>query len=404
VSQDDRRDVLDLGLVDEPESAAAESAGPRRPDVRRRAVLTLAGLAVVGGGVALTRSRASTPAKDATPTPSPTTGEPTGRPTPIPLPPGMVAVTQLPDPLLDGRSLDLFGFSSNDVVRIEIATGRITRTVLPPLSDVGVSFVPIRRGVLVHRDDGGPAYLVRDGRSAEEAAPALAGRGPLLPGPDPDHVWMMGASDSVTYIGLMGVDGHPTGIAVTLPSYRSSDPVPDGGGYPLVFGVGGTYWARPGGLTRVTTGAVVAGGPLGWLVVDCDDRARCSGSLVTRAGSRRSVRGLLEAGLSVGNAALPAGALSPDGRAAALFVGNPARNMRLVILDVATGKRRPTDLALVAGNVSQSLAWTADGRWLFAVDSSARIIAIDTATGRGQPLVPDTIVPALPFIEQIALR
>ena len=48
--------------------------------------------------------------------------------------------------------------------------------------------------------------------------------------------------------------------------------------------------------------------------------------------------------------------------------------------------------------------WTPDGRWLFAVDSSARIIAIDPATGRGAPLVPDTIVPSLPFIEQIALR
>ena len=153
----------------------------------------------------------------------------------------MVVTTQLPDPLLDGRSLDLFGFSSSDVVRIEVGAGRITRTVLPPQSDVGLSFVPVRRGVLVHRDDGGPTYFVRDGRSPQEADPALAGPGPLLPGPDLDHVWMMSAADPVTYIELMGVDGRPTGVSVTLPSYRSSDPIPDGGGYPLVFGVGGTY-------------------------------------------------------------------------------------------------------------------------------------------------------------------
>jgi hypothetical protein len=404
VSEDDRPDVLDLGVVDAPEGARAETAGPRRPHVRRRALLTLGGLAVVGGGVALTRSQASTPPKDATPTPSPTTPEATARPTPIPLPPGLVAVTQLPRPLLDGRPLDLFGFSSNSIVRIQIATGRITRTVLPPLSDVGLSFVPIRRGVLVHRDDGGPTYLVRDGRSPQEADPALAGPGPLLPGPDLDHVWMMGAKDPVAYIELIGVDGHATGVAVTMPSYRSSDPIPDGAGYPLVFGIGGTYWARPDGLTRVTTGVVFAGGPIGWLVADCDQRARCSGALVTRTGSRRTVPGLLGPDLLVGNPSLPAGALSPDGGTAALFVGDPARNMRLVLIDLATGKRRPTDLAIVAGNVSQSLAWTSDGRWVFAVDSSARIIAIDAATARGQPLVPDTIVPALPFIEQIALR
>jgi hypothetical protein len=404
VSQEDRRDVLDLGMVDEPEGARAEPAGPRRPAVSRRAVLALAGAAVVGGGVALTRSCEPTAPKEAGPTPSPTTSRtatvrPAPRPTPV-----QVVVTQLPGPLLDGRSLDLFGFSSNAIVRVEVAAGRVTRTVLPPLSDVGLSFVPIRGGVLVHRDDGGPTYLIRDGRGLQEADRALAGPGPLLPGPDLDHVWMMGASDAVPNIRLMGIDGHPTGVAVTLPPYRWSDPIPDGGGYPLVFGIGGTYWARPDGLTRVTTGAVCAGGPVGWLVADCDEHARCSGALVTRSGSRRTVQGLIDPELAVGNPPFPEGVLSPDGRTAALFVGDPALNMRLVLFDLASGKRRPTDLIMVGGSVSQSLAWTADGRWLFAVDSSARIISIDPASGRSRLLVPDSIVPALPVFEKIALR
>jgi sugar lactone lactonase YvrE len=50
------------------------------------------------------------------------------------------------------------------------------------------------------------------------------------------------------------------------------------------------------------------------------------------------------------------------------------------------------------------LAWSPDGRWLFAVDSSARIVAVDPRTGRMNLVVPDTIVPALPVVQEVATR
>lgn len=403
MTDDDRPEVLDLGVVHEPHTAV-DSHSPKgsRPGPSRRGLLALAGLAVVGGGlaVAVRPSGSASSNKQVRPpaTPAPTQPGP-------PPPSGEVDVTPLGGPLLDGRRTDVFGFSSNALVRVELATGRVTRTGLPSLSQADLSFVPVRGGVLVHRTDLGRTYLVPDGLPPEEGPEGLTGFGPLLPGPDLDHVWILLGSGARSTVTLMGVDGRTTGIAVGLPAYTSSEPVPDGGGYPLVIGVGGAYWAGPQGLRRVTSGAVVASGPTGWLAVECDERDRCSGVLVDRAGGRhRPAIGVLSPDLPADHAFVPSGVLSPDGRKAALYVGDPQRSLRLVVLDLATGAATRTDLALVGGAVSQSLAWTPDGRWLFGVDASARIVAVDPISGRGRLLVPDTIVPAMPVVQDIAVR
>jgi hypothetical protein len=403
VADDDGPEVLDLGAVDERPAAPAEAGPPHRPDTTRRSLLALAGLAVVGGGVALLRSRGSAPPSSAAPTPSPTPTATAG-PTRMSLPPGFVTVTQLPAPLLDGPALDLFGFSDTALVRVELATGRVTRTSLPALADVRLAFVPVRGGVLVHREDGGPSYVVRDGHSPEEAAPQLSGPGPMLPGPDLDHVWMMDAAGAAPTLRLLGRDGRRTGTSLALPRYGAYEPVADGAGYALVYGVGGAYSARPEGLLRVTTGAVLATGRKGWLALDCDEHAVCSAVLVDRSGRRRAVAGVTAPDVGFNTPALPDGALAPDGRTVALYVGDPSRALRLVLVDLASGDRRGTDLTLVGGPVSQSLVWSPDGRWLFGVDSSARIVAVDPRTGRLQLLVPDTLVPAIPVIQQVALR
>jgi hypothetical protein len=401
VTDDDRPEVLDLGVVDD---AQARPPGPRGAghQVSRRAVLALGGLAVAGGGAALVHALTSSPARRAEP-PGPTPTGPTSTPAPPAPgpPPGDVAVTVLPGPLLGGPKLDVFGFSYTAVVRVELATGRVTRTTLPPLSDTTLWFAAVRSGVLVHRDDGGATYLIADGRGPEPAAPALAGDGPLLPGPDPDHVWVMGGTSSRPALTLVAIDGRPTGTSVELAAFPQYGPVADGGGYPLVAGVGGIYWARPQGPVRVTTGVVLASGPTGWLVLDCDDRDRCSGALVDRTMAHRPVPGVVAADLVT---SYPGGAISPDGRTAAFYVGDPTRNEQLVLLDLATGKRMPTDLNQVGGAVTESVAWSPSSRWVFAVDSSARMVAVDAGTGRTTLLVPDTIVPALPVVQQTAVR
>ena len=106
----------------------------------------------------------------------------------------------------------------------------------------------------------------------------------------------------------------------------------------------------------------------------------------------------------IGDLSVPFGALSPDGRSAALYVQDPRQGRRLVVLDLVTGQRVRTELALVDGPGPGRLAWTPDGRWLLAVDSAARILALDPATGRAAPLVPDTVVPAIPVVQEVAVR
>ena len=403
MADDDGSEVLDLGVVDEPEQPGAAGLPPRRPGSTpsRRALLALAGVAVVGGGAVVVRSRSSSPppARSA-PTPTPSAS---ALPTSAGLDGPDVVVTDLRRPLLAGGRGDVFGFGPNAIVRVELGTGRVTRTRMPQLSD-SPTFVPVRGGVLVHLGDVGATYVVPDGSGPQEAPRGLLGIGPMLPGPDLDHVWLVSTSGSQPTLRLVGIDGRPTGTAVGLPQYGSSDPTPDGGGFPLLQGLGGTYWARaPQGLQRITTGTVVAAGRTGWLVIDCDDRDRCSGARVDRSGHRSSVPGLVNGDLAVGYG-VPSGALAPGGDRAAIYVGDPQKDVRLVLLDLRTGNRTRTDLTLVPGAPSQSLVWSPDGRWVFAVDASARIVAVDPRTGTVRPLVPGTIVPAIPVVQEVAVR
>ncbi|MGZ4613370.1 MAG: TolB family protein [Kineosporiaceae bacterium] len=411
MADDDGPEVLDLGVVGSPDQGpdGADPAGrlvptpePARRGLSRRGLVALGGLAMLGAGVAAARAASTQPsAPPARAVPPPTS---TGGPSPQGVGSGEVDVTELGGPLLGGRHADVFGFSNSAIVRIELATGRVTHTALPPLSDAPLTFAAVRGGAVVHRDDSGPGFLVPDGRPPIPLPRGLDGPGPLLPGPDLDHVWVLSGSGQRAIMVLTALDGRPTETAVELPAFTSDEPLPDGAGYPLCFGVGGVYWGRPRGLQRVTAGAVVASGPTGWLVLVCDARDRCSGTVDERTGRRRAVLGLVDAQHPVGEMELLTGALSPDGGRAALYVGDALRALRLVVLDVATGDRLITDLSLVEGAVSQSLAWTPDGHWLVAVDASARILAVDPATGSARPLVPGTIVPALPVVEQIAVR
>jgi hypothetical protein len=402
----DAPEVLDLGPVDATDTATPAGEGmasEQRHPASRRGVLTLAGLGVAGGVGLSVRNRGSPPTARAAPLPAPTVTAPVA-PDDDAQASAPVVVSELGGPLLGGPRVDVFGLGAGGVIRVELATGRMTRTQLPPMPGGNVSFVPVRDAVLVHVGDFGPVYVVPDGRLPQVAPAGLAGIGPLLPGPDPDHVWVVRGPGSPAYLVLLDVRGEPTGTVAPLPAFGTTKPIADRTGFSLAKGVGGTYWAGPPGLRRVTTGAVVATGPTGWLVVECDDRDTCSGVLVTRGGGRRPVDGVLEPSPPVGDLSVPFGALSPDGRSAAFYAQDRVRGRRLVVLDLVTGRRRRTALNLVDGPGPGRLAWTPDGRWLLAVDSSARILALDPATGGAAPLVPDTVVPAIPVVQEVAIR
>jgi hypothetical protein len=376
VRDDDPVEVLDLGTLQEPEVPGA------RPRPSRRALLTLGGLVAAGAGLSATANRRSA----STPPPQ------------SPVPDGRVVVTDLGRALAGGSRLDVFGFNQEEVVRVELATGRVTRTGLGGLEHAPLDVVPVRGAVLVHRRDDGSGYVIADGRAPTRIAPALHAVGPMLPGPDPDHVWIMRGSGRRPRIQLVALDGRPAGAAVRITANLPSAPIVDGGGYPLFLGVTGTYWAGPHGLRPVTRGAIVADGPTGWLVLECDSLG-CAALLVGRTGNRRPLPSLLHAPARGGG--IVGGTLAPDGRRAALFEGDPDSGLRLDLVDLPTGSVVPTGVTVAPGAVLRSPRWSPHGRLVLCVDDSGRILAVDAGTGRADALLPQN---ALPPMEDIALR
>jgi hypothetical protein len=105
-----------------------------------------------------------------------------------------VVVTQLGHRVLGVRAgWELFvrgsrGLSGppGELVRIQLAKGRLTRTTVPALLSTGpVSFLVQPRTVIIRPFDFVPGYLVPDGRPAERLSGGLSLRGPAVPGPQP---------------------------------------------------------------------------------------------------------------------------------------------------------------------------------------------------------------------------
>jgi hypothetical protein len=311
-----------------------------------------------------------------------------------------VAVTDLGHPLLGVTAgWDLVALGHDVLLRIHLASGRITRTALPPLGDAAVSLVPARGRILIHPNDYGQGYVVADDRPVAEMPSVLNGGGPMLPGPDQDHVWVQTSwepmdGSSRRRMQLVTLAGDAAGIAVAVPLFVG-DAMPDGAGYLLFEGVGGVYHGEPAGLSRLTGGALVAVGPPGWLTVDCDDQARCGTVLHRRDGTRQAVP------VTLGPQA-PPGILSADGRTAALVdvgpVGNPGR-AQAILIDLGSRARRVVDLPLWPTGAEGTITWSPDDRWLFAIDATGQVRAVDTRT---RDVV--DLAPRLPPVLQLAVR
>ncbi|MGZ4624873.1 MAG: hypothetical protein ACXV3S_01090 [Kineosporiaceae bacterium] len=395
---DEPGEVLDLGVVeDAPDPAATPPAGPGSR-LSRRGLVTAGGLVVVAGALAVVSARgSSTPARPPTPSRSASAGpSPAGTPRPSPSPRPAVADTELGHPLLGATGAwDLFALGQGVVLRIRPASGRITRTALPPLGDTDISLVPARGRLLIHPTDYRQGYLVPDGRPVVELPVGLDGAGPMLPGPDADHVWMQVQEAGHAVMSLVGLEGRATGVRVAVPAY-AAPPLPDGRGNLLFEGIGGVYLGDTRGLRRLTQGALIAVGSSGWLTLDCDDRALCSTVLLSRDGGRRTVPAAIAP-------QYPHGVLSPDGRMAALFIdpgtsGDPGR-MGLGLLDLMTGARHTVDVALSPTGGAGTLVWSPDSRWLLAVGETGELTVVDPRRRTESPLAP-----GLPLVFELAVR
>jgi hypothetical protein len=396
-----KRPEVDLGEVQRGRSDVLEFGGPakgRPPPWRRWAPWVLAALLAIAVVVAVTMRGHQDRAPTATPTPTPTPVVTTpSDPTTAPGLPGPRTV-DTGRPLLGIRAKwDLFGYGPAGVVRIEWAAGRVVTTEVPHLNSSGpVSFIATPTGAVVRPLDGVLGYLVPDGAAARELTGRLGNGGPALPGPTDGTVWVPGDQqpDRQSYI-LLGANGRPTGTTVTLPAaVEDGFAEPDGTGYLTLTGVGGVYLAKPGGLTRITTGILLATGPTRWLAQECDDQARCGPVVIDRGnGARHPIRTPPGVTAVTGVSGVSEGLISPDGRTAALLAVDPGGSDTLQIVDLTTGGYRSADIALDQSTTGDgTMVWAPDSSLLFVASANGQLLPIDPKTGKTKPL-PVTLQP-----------
>jgi hypothetical protein len=306
-------------------------------------------------------------------------------------------VTSLGHPLLDvPADWELFARGPGVVVRIQLKLARITTTAVLASGDVPVVFFVGSDRALVRSLDDTTGYVVRDGKQAVELPPFLRDGVWMLPGPDPQHLWIDQPPGGQYVLALRKLDGTPTGVTIEVP--RGVDVAgSDSAGYLLLSGIGGVYDARPGSAHRITTGILLAGGPTRWLTVECDDSLSCTNVVIDRLSGARHT---LDA--PVDSFEPNSGTISPDGRTVALprYADINSSGIRLVDLD--SGADRSVKATLPHGMGLQTgshMVWSPDSRWLFATDAAGRVMIINRATGRAAPLGTP-----LPPVAQLILR
>jgi hypothetical protein len=392
----------DISLDLDHQGDVVEFGGPpRRPvDWRRWALPVVLLLAVAVVGAVALRSRGDRPSAAASPSPASPSPAPTASASPLNSTDNSPGGTQVGHPLLGvTANWELFARNDTQVVRVELAAGRVTWTPVPGLASGGpVSFLALPDSVLVRPLDFVPGYRIKDGQPAALLGGALNLGGPVLPGPRPGTVWVALEADSrISRLQLVDADGASVGKSVTLPGNADPYPYPDGSGNILAMGVGGVYSLGPGGAQRVSTGRLVATGPTRWVTQDCDDQARCSLVVIDKSsGSKRSLP----------NAPIPVsytiGVISPDGRTAAFVnhLGDGSAPSIVLMLDLNTGQQLPFSLTVDPQyDESGILAWSPDSRWLFCIDQSGVVHAVDPATGQDHDLGV-----TLPRVKQLTIR
>jgi hypothetical protein len=297
----------------------------------------------------------------------------------------------------------------DDLVQIQFARGRITRTYVPTLDSASPdgAFVTGARQTIIRSSDLVPAYVVPAGRQARALSGPLAGDGPLIPGPGRTQAaWVIAGPPTSPYLSLVTLAGHKAGPVIRFPDGGPQLPataVSDGrGGVLVTTGSLAVCDAGPG-WDRLVPGTVVAVGPAGWPVVTCGPQYRHGRNEVisTPGGSRRVLPGSAAAEPYYFSWP-PAGVIAADGSTAALAESGPRNSLTVHLVNLRTGTT--TDLGVplsVAGSNynTQSMAWSPGSRWLFAAAAGGRLVAVSTRTGRAESLGV-----ALPAIDQVAIR
>jgi len=375
------------------------SFGSRRPDGRWRsgrllivcgaAVVAVAAVAAVVAMMVIGHGNNPPRARSANPPLAGSASPPLARP----------ARTGQAGPHLLGvrASWELFGYAPGWVVRIQFASGRITRTAVPPVQSGGpVSFVVGPHDAIIRPLDFVPGYLVPDGRPARVLAGALGSGGTVVPGPAPGTAWVQ-AGFQVASLPLVRMDGTEIGVSLRLPPGGPWQAFSDGRGGVLV-GVdypGGMYDIRPGGFHRIA-GMLTAVGPTRWLIVDCHAGHRCSNVVVDQAAGARHT---LPGPSAEPPPGVAPGVIAPDGSAAAILRVSGHR-VTLHLLNLVSGADQQISVSLDEESAAgQTLAWSPDSRWLFVVAARGEVAAVNARTRHVEGLGVE-----LPPLSQIAVR
>lgn len=294
----------------------------------------------------------------------------------------------------------LFGLGQRSVVDIQLSSGRIITTTLPPAKGSGpVSFIVRPDDVIVRPLDNVPGYLVPDGAPARPLTGPLATGALLLPGPAPGQAWDNGGGEDNSLF-LIGANDHPTGARITLPNpgWPSQAAMPDGRGDVLVASnTGEQYDAAPHSLRRIGL-LISAVGPTRWLGLDCASGGCRDVVYDPLTGRQRSLAGAPVHLLTWPWPAYP-GSVAPDGSVAALLAGTSRGAVALVEINLGTGAVRRLPLAVSQATSSATMAWSPDSAWLFVITARGTLAAVSVRTGQVRPLS----VP-LPALSQLALR
>lgn len=321
-------------------------------------------------------------------------------------------VTTAPLVSLPGAPFELVGLAWDGVlssrpaiVQFQSETGEITRTEFPAIASNGpLSFLVTEDVAVVLPWDNVPGYLVPRDQLVQQVTGALARAAAIFPAAEADRIWAATSDAGGMGIELLDEMGVATGSAITLPEVLTYNNIwglnSDGAGGILSIGVDGTYSVTPDRIQRITHGVVLATGPTGYLVYECDEAAACSLFIQDRDdGTRAQVPGEVAGPVYPGRVR---GVMSPDGRYAGLFDPS-AMNWPLTVLDLTTGAATPiyapVDVNLM--NLTQfsnpPFAFTADSAHML-VATARLVLMVDCATGDSRSL------PMIPSMSAIALR
>jgi hypothetical protein len=308
----------------------------------------------------------------------------------------------------------LFARGPADLLRIELARGRVSWTYVPALETASpdIAFVIGAHEAIIRPADYVPGYVVPDDSQARMLTGPLAGSGPVIPGPAGSQAaWVATGPPTSPRLSLMTLGGHRDKVSITFPVGGPQLPataVSDGRGDVLVTSSDATVYDAGPGWDRAVPGSVIAVGPGNWLTVICNNQFRhCSYADIDSANGTQRTLPAAVAPAPYYFTWPPTGVISPDGRIAAVGESEPNGMITVRLISLRTGRITNLRVALAepggptgGSDASEaSMTWSPDSRWLFVAAAGGKLDAVSALTGRVHSLGV-----RLPAVSQVAIR